>query len=46
VAKCSIVLADLKLVGYLAMVELGLPSLLATLFGPLVQAVESLPPLM
>ncbi len=44
VAICSIVLADLKLVGRLAIVELGLPSFLATWFGPPVQAVESLPP--
>ena len=41
---CSIVSADLKSVGRLAIVELGLPSFLATSFGPLVQAVESLPP--
>jgi hypothetical protein len=44
VAMCSMVLADLKSVGLLAMVELGLVNLLATMFGPPVHAVESLPP--
>ena len=38
------VLADLKSTGLLAMVELGLASLLDTWLGPPVQAVESLPP--
>ena len=44
VAMCSIVLADLKSVGLLAMVEVGLVTLLATRFGPPVQAVALLPP--
>jgi hypothetical protein len=44
VAMCSMLLADLKSTGLLAMVELGLASLLATSFGPPVHAVESFPP--
>jgi hypothetical protein len=41
---CSIVLADLKLVGLLAMVELGRASLFPTWLDPPVHAEESLPP--
>jgi hypothetical protein len=41
---CSMVFADLKLVGLLAIVELGQASLLALWLGPPVHAVESFPP--
>jgi hypothetical protein len=44
VAMCSIVLADLKSVGLLAMVELGRASLFPTMLDPPVHAVESFPP--